>query len=153
MRALFFSLFLFAACATAPAGDILTDMRALEAQRGEAIRANDEVALSRIYAEDFQGVTASGVTVTRAQLFAVFARTHAQAPELLASSRSEVLTARREGNTVVVTGRLHFSDRDGMFTHHFRRRGYHWELFSAAASSIVAEARKSRRKPLVFFDL
>ena len=135
MRALFFSLFLLAACATTPpAGDILSEMRALEVQRGEAIRADDEAALSRIYAEDFQGVTATGITVTRAQLFAVFARTHAQAPELAASSRSEVLTAKREGNVAVATGRLHFGATDGMYTHVFRWRGDHWELFAAAAS-------------------
>jgi len=137
MRALLFSLFLLAACATAPpSGDILSEMRALEVQRGEAIRADDEAALSRIYAADFQGVSATGVTVTRAQLFAVFARTHAQAPELLATSRSEVLTATRSGATVAVTGRLHFGNSDSLFTHHFRRQGDHWELFSAVASPL-----------------
>lgn len=138
MRVLLFSLLLLGACVTtAPTGDILTEMRALEVQRGEAIRADDEAALSRIYSEDFQGVTATGVTVTRAQLFAVFARTHAQAPELLASSRSEVLTAARDRANIVVTGRLHFGDSDSLFTHHFRRRGDHWELFAAAASPIA----------------
>jgi hypothetical protein len=90
MRALIFSSLLPGACATAaPASDILVDMRALEGERGEAIRADDEAALSRIYAEDSRGVSATGAFVTRAQLFAVFARTHAQAPELAASSRSE----------------------------------------------------------------
>jgi hypothetical protein len=141
MRILFFSLFLLSvsACATngAPSGDILAEMRALEVQRGEAIRVDDEAALSRIYAEDFQGVTGAGVTVTRAQLFAVFARTHVQAPELLASSRSEVLTATRDGANVVVTGRLHFGNGDSLFTHHFRRRGDHWELFAAEARPIA----------------
>jgi hypothetical protein len=138
MRALLFSLLLLGACVTtAPAGDILTEMRALEAQRGEAIRADDEATRSRIYAEDFQGVTAGGVTVTRAQLFAVFARAHGQAPELAATSRSEVLSAKREGSTAVVTGRLHFGNTDSMYTHVFRWRGDHWELFAAAASPIA----------------
>jgi ketosteroid isomerase-like protein len=138
MRALLFSLFLMAACATTPpAGDILADMRALEVQRGAAICADDETALLRIYAEDFQGVTAMGVTVTRAQLFAVFARAHAQALELAATSRSEVLTAKREGNTALVIGRLHFGNTDSMYTHVFRWRGDRWELFAAAASPMA----------------
>ena len=142
MRALIFSLLLLAACATpthsgASSGDILTDMRALEGERGQAIRADDEAALSRIYAEDFQGVAATGAIVTRAQLFAVFARTHAQAPELAANSTSEVLSAKREGDVVVVTGRLHFAATDSIYTHVFRRRGDRWELFAAAASPIA----------------
>ena len=82
MRALIFSLLLLGACTTsahigvpigASGGDILADMRALEAARGQAIRADDEAALSRIYAEDFQGVAATGAIVTRDELFAVFA--------------------------------------------------------------------------------
>jgi hypothetical protein len=136
MRVLLFSLLLLGACVTTPAGDILAEMHALEVQRGEAIRADDEAALYRIYSEDFRGVTATGVTVTRAQLFAVFARTHAQAPELVASSHSEVLTATRDGANVVVTGRLHFGNSDSLFTHHFRRSGDRWELFAAEASAV-----------------
>jgi hypothetical protein len=139
MRALLFSLLLLGACATTPpAGDILTEMRALEMQRGQANRADDEAALSRIYTEDFRGVTASGATVTRMQLFATFARTHVRAPELLASSRSEVLTATRDGANITVTGRLHFGNSDSLFTHYFRRRGDHWELFSAVAVPITS---------------
>ena len=64
MRVLLFSLLLLGACATtAPTGDVLTEMRALEVQRGEAIRADDEAALSRIYSEDFQGVFSNGSDV------------------------------------------------------------------------------------------
>src|SRR5262245_33790236 len=123
MRALLFSLLLLGGCVTAPpAGDILTEMRALEVQRGQAIRADDEAALSHIYAEDFQGVTPTGSTVTRPQLYAVFARAHAQAPELAASARSEVLTAKREDSVAVVTGRLRFGATDSMYTHVFRWR-------------------------------
>lgn len=126
------------ACASAaPASDIFADMSALEVRRSEAIRADDETALSRIYAEDFHGVTATGANVTRAQLFAVFARTHAQTPELIAASRSQVLSAKREGDVAVVTGRLHFAAADTIYTHVFRWRGDHWELFAAAASPIA----------------
>ena len=116
--------------------DMLADMRALEAARGAAIRADDETALSRIYAADFTGVTASGAQVTRDQLFAVFARTHGNAA-LFEGSTSEVLSARREGDVVVVVGRLHFGGADSMYTHVFRWRGDHWELFAAAASPIT----------------
>ena len=87
--------------------------------------------------KNFQGVTSSGVTVTRAQLFAVFARAHAQALELAATSRSEVLTAKREGIVAVVTGRLNFGATDSLYTHVFRWRGDHWELFAAAASPML----------------
>ena len=141
MRALLISVLLLAGCATAPApasGDPMGEMRTLEAARGAAIRSGDAMALERIYAADFVGVTATGVQVTREQLFAVFARTHAAGPQVFEGSTSEVLSARREGDVIVVVGRLHFGGGDSMYTHVFRRAGDHWELFAAAASPIPA---------------
>jgi ketosteroid isomerase-like protein len=139
MRAWLISFLLLAGCATSAApssGDVLAEMRALEAERGAAIRSGDVAALERIYAADFEGLTATGVIVHRDQLFALFERTRANNAELIASSTSEVLSARREGDVIVVVGRLHFGGAESMYTHVFRRAGDHWELFAAAASPI-----------------
>jgi hypothetical protein len=48
-----------------------------------------------------------------------------------------VLSATREGDVVVVIGRLHFAATDSIYTHVFRRRGDRSELFAAAASPIA----------------
>lgn len=140
MRALLISLLLLSACATAgaPAGDILAEMCALEVERGAAIRSGDPAALERLYAGDFVGISGASVQVTREQLLAAFARARSAGPQMFEGSTSEVLSARREGNVVIVMGRLHFAGADSMYTHVFRWTGDHWEMIAGATSPIAA---------------
>lgn len=136
MRALLLALVFLAGCVSVTIrreGDLLGDMRALEVERGAAIRSGDSAELTRIYAADFLGVTSNGSMISREQLFAVFERTRAN-PALFEGSSSAVLTAKREGDVVVVTGRLNFGGADSMFMHVFRWRDDHWELFAASST-------------------
>ena len=48
------------------------ELEALEQARSEAIRTGDMETLGRIYADDFQGVTTTGVLVDKARLMPVF---------------------------------------------------------------------------------
>lgn len=136
MRALLLALVFLAGCVSVTIrhdGDLLSDMRALEVERGAAIRSGDQAALTRIYAADFLGVASSGAIVSREQLFAVFERTRTN-PTLFEGSSSAILTAKRQGDVVVATGRLHFGGADSMFMHVFRWRDDHWELFAASST-------------------
>ena len=48
------------------------ELTSLELARSEAIRTGDLETLGRIYADDFQGVTTTGVVVDKAKLMSVF---------------------------------------------------------------------------------
>ena len=48
------------------------ELEGLEQARSEAIRTGDMETLGRIYADDFQGVTTTGVLVDKAKLMPVF---------------------------------------------------------------------------------
>ena len=115
------------------------EMQALEAQRNAAIRANDVEALRRIYAADFEGVTSGGFLVHRDDLLAIFARNAANPGASAAKVESTVRTARREGEVIVVRGRIKIStpDRvvdDSVYMHVFRRSGDHGEMFAGLST-------------------
>jgi len=48
------------------------ELKSLEQARSEAIRTGDLATLGRIYADDFQGVTTTGVPVDKEKLMSVF---------------------------------------------------------------------------------
>jgi ketosteroid isomerase-like protein len=48
------------------------ELKGLEQARGQAIRTGDLATLRRIYADDFQGVTTTGVLVDKEKLMSVF---------------------------------------------------------------------------------
>lgn len=125
-----------AAQAMAPDPALLAEMQALESVRNAAIRAGDARALERIYAADFNGIAANGASVDRDALLAVFRRN--AGGDFSADSR--ILSARREGDLVLVEGRLILRSRDGTrllshsrYLHIFRRSGGDWRMIGGAA--------------------
>lgn len=118
---------------------LLAEMQALEAQRNAAIRADDVPALKRIYAADFEGVTSGGFLVGRDDLLGVFARNASNPAASSTRVESNVRTARREGDVVVVRGRIRISTTgkvvdDSIYMHVFRRAGDHWEMFAGLST-------------------
>ncbi|HWA92559.1 MAG TPA: nuclear transport factor 2 family protein [Rhizomicrobium sp.] len=138
-------LFFVALIATAPAAaaDLKAEMRQLEHARGAAIAADDETALSKLYAPDFSGIAASGVLVTRDDLFGVFRRAHAQSTALTADST--ILDARDlGGGAVVVTGRLKLRAPDtkalvseSLYMHIFRKDAAGWHMVTGASTPVA----------------
>jgi ketosteroid isomerase-like protein len=131
MRGLILALVLLAGCATAPPASqaLMAEMQALESARNAAIREVDLPALERIYAEDFSGVAANGSLVSREQLFAVFQRARGSFGQVT----SEITSARREGDLILVTGRLRIDANESQYLHVFRWNEDHWEMISGAA--------------------
>jgi hypothetical protein len=118
---------------------LLSEMRALEARRGEAIRTGDFATLRRIYARDFHGRTADGQEVDRDALFAIFRRNLGTT----IVARSFIARAQRQGPSFVgVEGRLELIDPatgrlvgGGTFLHFFQaRRGGGWEMVEGRAA-------------------
>lgn len=119
---------------------LMAEMQALERTRNAAIAADDEAALANIYAEDFEGITASGAQMNRGDMFAMFARNH-QRGGLIAESMID--SARRIGTDVaVVSGRLKLFTpgnkrelvSDSRFLHVFRKDGSTWHLVAGAGT-------------------
>src|SRR5688572_32922199 len=73
---LFFTIFVSANLCGQPAQSLSPqdELIAIEKKRSEAIAAHDSAYLTRLYADDFRGVTATGYEVNKERLMSVFQR-------------------------------------------------------------------------------
>lgn len=139
MRILFFLCLLIAP--PAAAADLKTEMQQLESARNAAIAADDEAVLAEIYAPDFSGIAAGGATVDHDTLFAAFKRAHERG-RLIADS--EILSARLEGATAIITGHLKLSAphtnalvSESFYLHVFRKDGGRWRMIAGCATPVA----------------
>lgn len=121
-----------------PRPSLLAEMQALEGARNLAIKSGDLDALRKIYAEDFRGINAAGLSLGRDDLFGIFKRSGGGPTRV----ESVVEGARFEGRIALVYGRLRIRDAEGkllsesLYLHIFRRTGSHWQMI--AGSSVPA---------------
>lgn len=139
-----FGLLYFAPTASAQtqSQSLLTEFKELERRRSEAIAKHDEKFLDRIYAEDFQGVTATGVEVDKARLMSVFKLDN---PETVFTN--EVLTVKQYEKTVVLTGRLTAQNKAGellsesRYIHVYIKTSDGWQIV-AGQGTLISQAKK-----------
>ena len=132
---------LLAAAATANPDPLIAEMQRVEESRNAAIKAGDMETLRELYAPSFTGIASGGARVDRETLFNVFQRN--AGGDFVAEST--ILSARREGDLVLVEGRLKLFTADhsrllseSFYLHVLRRAGDHWEMVGGAATPIPA---------------
>lgn len=116
----------------------------LEHARNEAIRTGDRETLSRIYADDFVGVTTTGSVVDKEAVLHVFASVDQRL-----SSTVEDLCVRFFCDTALVTGRMKLGNRglegrdasgtvaDAIwYTHVYVQQKGHWVLVAGQSSNV-----------------
>lgn len=116
------------------------EVLALEHARNEAIRSGDREALSRIYADDFVGVTTTGSIVDKEATLHVLASVDQRL-----SSTVEDLRVRFFCDTALVTGRMTLTDRapEGRdssgtiwYTHVYVQQKGRWVLVAGQSSNV-----------------
>ena len=126
---------------TAPLGTAARAILRLEQTRSTAINAHDTLALRRIYADDFRGVTATGVPVDRARLLRVF--TGDESPYVFTIDEVRVLPLGTGGDAAVYTARLVTKRRTGevvtesRFVHAYEWRAGRWQIVAAQGTTIA----------------
>jgi len=133
-------LALLLACTGVPAqASVEDELRALEEQRREAIRAKDFARLAQIYAPTFRAVAGNGQVIDREQLFRVFANTDAAL-----SFKTDEVQVVQQGDTAVFVGRLLAHGGDGKlafasrFSHVFVRQGGQWVCIAGQSTPLPA---------------
>lgn len=110
----------------------------LEHARNEAIRTGDRATLSRIYAEDFVGVTTAGSIVDKESVLRVLASVDQRL-----SSTVEDLRLRFFCDTALVTGRMVMRPNEGReafstiwYTHVYVQQKGRWVLVAGQSSNV-----------------
>lgn len=151
MRRLVFIALLVAAPAAAQTAFTLPDTVSLgaaeraivrfEQARSAAIARHDTVALRRMYADEFRGVTARGLVVDRERLLGVFAQDDPSTSFAIDEMRVQALGAGRDA--AVLTARLITLRRsDGAvlvtqrFTHAYAWRDGRWQIVAAQGTVV-----------------
>ena len=113
---------------TVPLGTAARAILRLEQRRSAAINAHDTLTLRRIYADDFRGVTATGLVVDRARLLRVF--TGSESPYVFTIDEIRAQPLGTGGDAAVYTARLVTKRRgtdsvvtQSRFVHAYERRG------------------------------
>jgi ketosteroid isomerase-like protein len=118
------------------------DLIAIEQARSKAIAAHDAAFLTDLYADDFSGVTSSGVEVDKATLMGVFARTDGRLAFSLEGLKSRPLDA----DTTLVSGVLVAKDASGVlvgrqrYLHVYEKRQGRWRLVGGQSTPETAKA-------------
>ena len=116
------------------------EVLALEHARNEAIRTGDREALSRIYADDFVGVTTTGSIVDKESTLHVLA-----SMDQRLSSTVEDLRVHFFCDTALVTGRMKLAERtlEGRdssgtiwYTHVYVQQKGRWVLVAGQSSNV-----------------
>ena len=105
------------------------ELLTIERRRSEAIAAHDTAYLEALYADDFRGVTATGLEVDKARLMEVFKLDDPRTRFAIDELRPRVF-----GDTAVVTGRLTGRTADGellsqsVYIHVYVKRDGRWQM-------------------------
>lgn len=116
------------------------DLFRFEQARSAAINAHDTVTLRRMYADEFQGVTATGYQVDRARLLGVFGSERSGGKFIIDRFRVRVLG--RSGESAVSTARLITLGPDGQpvdrsrFIHVYELRDGRWQIVMAQGTPV-----------------
>ena len=140
--------FLVAGCATigprAAESDVEAQLRAVDAQRNDALRAGDTAALSRLYADDFVMITSTGDLRSKSdQLRDIGSgRVQHQGPDervlhVTVEGDVAVLQGESDAGTLVTAGRA--DARMRRYTRVYVRRSGRWQLL-ATHISVVADS-------------
>lgn len=111
-----------------------------EQARSAAINAHDTVTLRRMYADEFQGVTATGYQVDRARLLSVFGSERSGGRFIIDRFRVRILG--RAGDSAVSTARLITLRPDGQpagrsrFIHVYELRNGRWQIVMAQGTPV-----------------
>ena len=115
-----------------------SELIAIEKKRSEAIAKHDTDFLTRLYADDFRGVTATGVEVNKTTLMTVFKRDDPTTKFELAELRARVFrdaavtSGRLIGGTAATGEIVH----DSKFMHVYIRRKGRWQLIAGQGTML-----------------
>jgi ketosteroid isomerase-like protein len=133
------ALLLWASLCTPARAGVEDELRAIEEQRREAIRAKDFVRLAQIYAPSFRAVAGNGQIIDREQLFRLFAST-----DTSLQFKTDEVQVVQQGDTAVFFGRLLAHTGDGKpafasrFSHVFVRQGGQWVCIAGQSTPVLA---------------
>lgn len=113
----------------------------MELNRSKAIAAHDTITLNKMYADDFEGVTATGFPVTKAILLEVFKRDN---PDVIfTNSDHEVKVINKK--TAVLTGKLVGKTRDNttvhesVYLHVLTKKNGRWQIIRGQGTTTLKQ--------------
>jgi len=124
---------------TTPLGPVERALLQFEQGRSAAIARHDTVALRRMYADEFRGITAAGVPVDRERLLGVFARDD----PTTAFAIDELAVRALGGEAAMLSGRLVARRRgtgetvgQSRFLHVYTWRDGRWQILAAQGTAV-----------------
>ena len=119
---------------------VVQELIRLEHAKDKAYESSDKLALDRLYADDYQAITSTGVITSKKTLLDFFVR-----PHILELHRSEELAVRLFGDVALLTGvqkrKFHKEIRPGgedtlRYTNVYAKREGTWRIVAAQYSPV-----------------
>ena len=126
----FVAAIIFSACQQMPIQKTQQDLITMELNRSKAIAGHDSVALDKMYANEFKGVTATGFQVDKFTLMQVFKRDNPNTIFINDGHKANLI----DKKTAILTGKLTAKDQSGkilaqsLYVHVLVWRDRRWQI-------------------------